>query len=452
LAIGGVLLLTPWFSDITGRTLGYGLFSQPIFWTVLIIVIGLGAVLAGFYPAIILSSYRPAEVLKGNFRNSGQGAWLRKTMVIVQFSASLTLIVGTLTVYSQISYMRKEDLGVDVEQTLVVNSPLINDSTQVMKYQAFKNAILENSEVATVTAASAVPGNQPDWNAGGIRRLSQRPDESNQYRVIEMDNSYIPSFGLKIVAGRNFSDALPGERKNVMLNEAGARLMGFSKPEDAIDDRIIFWGDTLKIVGVVKNYHQESLKKAFEPLIFRYFEAPNGYYSIRFNTGDVNSSISRFEATWKKVFPGNPFHYFFLDSHYEQQYQADKQFGEVFGLFSTLAIFIACLGLLGLSSLSALQRSKEVGIRKVLGASVPGILVLMSKEFLSLVAVAFVVSVPLAAWIMNAWLQDFAYRIPLSWWLFVLPGVMVTVIALLTISVQTMKAAMANPVKSLRSE
>ncbi len=452
IAVVGVLLLTPWFSDLTGRQLGYGLFSQPVFWGALVTVISAGALISGLYPAFILSSFRPAEVLKGKFKNSGKGTWLRKSMVIVQFVASITLIAGTFAVYSQLKFMRSQALGFNVEQTVVINSPLINDSTQVQKYQTFKNLISENAEVTSVTAASAVPGSQPDWNAGGIRRLSQSPDEANQYRVIEMDDAYIDAFGLSVIAGRSFSNAMPNERKSVILNASGARLMGFAKPEDAIDDMINFWGDTLKIVGVVKDYHQESLKKAFEPLIFRYFEAPNGYYSIKFNTTNAKSSISKFESEWKSVFPGNPFHYFFLDSHYDQQYRADRQFGNVFGIFSCLAIFIACLGLFGLSSLTALQRSKEIGIRKVLGASVPGLLGLISKEFINLVVVAIVLSVPLGAWMINSWLQAFAYRIPLSWWLFALPGLCVTVIALLTISLQTVKAAMANPVKSLRSE
>jgi putative ABC transport system permease protein len=228
--------------------------------------------------------------------------------------------------------------------------------------------------------------------------------------------------------------------------------MGFTNPELAINDQIFFWGDTFKIVGVVKNYHQESLKKAYEPLIFRYDRAPGGYYSVKFNANNVHESIARFEEEWKAMFPGNPFIHFFLDDHYNQQYQADQQFGKVFGIFSTLAIFIACLGLFGLSSLTAIQRTKEIGVRKVLGASVTSILGLVSKDYIILMVCSIVLAVPVAWWIMTGWLESFANRINLSWWIFVIPSLVVIVIALLTIGIHTLKAARTNPVKSLRYE
>ncbi|MBK5278326.1 MAG: ABC transporter permease [Bacteroidia bacterium] len=445
-------MLTPWFSGITGRELGYQLFQQPVFWLVLIGLIVSGALLSGLYPAFVLSSFRPVEVLKGKFKNSDHGVWLRKGMVVTQFIASITLMVGTFTVYQQINFMRKQNLGINIEQTVVMQSPSVTDSTYKQKYKVFKQKISNHADVISVTASSSVPGSQPDWNAGGIRRLSQGEDQQNQYRIIMTDGAFIKGFGLEMVTGREFSDEAVNENKNVLLNETASRLMGFAKPEDAINDQIYFWGDTFKIVGVMKDYHQESLKKSFDALIFRYDEAPDGFYSVKFNTGQVKESMALFEAAWKEVFPGNPFHYFFLDDHYNQQYQADRQFGNIFGIFSGLAIFIACLGLFGLSSLTALQRTKEIGIRKVLGASLFGLLRLISKDYVVLVGTAIILSIPLAAWIMNFWLQDFASRISLSWWIFALPGFAVVVIALLTVSVHTLKVALTNPVKSLRYE
>jgi putative ABC transport system permease protein len=451
-AVAFAFLLTNWFSGLTGRVLGYALFQQPFFWIVLAALILLGAVLSGLYPAFVLSSFRPVEVLKGKFGNSDKGVWLRKGMVVMQFVASITLMVGTFTVYQQISFMRNQELGVNIDQTVVINSPMVTDTTYKHKFQAFKQRLSQYPEVVSVSASTSVPGTQPDWNAGGIRRLSQREDEQNQYRIIMMDGEFIKSFGLQLAVGRAFSDGLANENKKVLLNESAARLMGFAKPEDAINDQIFFWGDTFKIVGVVKNYHQESLKKAFDALIFRYDDAPGGYYSVKFNTQKVKESMAQFQLAWKEIFPGNPFHYFFLDEHYNKQYQADQQFGNIFGIFSGLAIFIACLGLFGLSSLTALQRTKEIGIRKVLGASLFSILRLISKDFLLLIAVAIVLSIPLSVWIMNSWLQDFAMRIPLAWWLFAIPGITVVIIALLTVSIHTLKAAMGDPVKSLRYE
>jgi putative ABC transport system permease protein len=228
--------------------------------------------------------------------------------------------------------------------------------------------------------------------------------------------------------------------------------MGFDKIDDAIDDYINFWGDTFRIVGVLKNYRQESLKKDFEPLIFRYNKAPGGYYSIKFNTANVKESLTRFENDWKEFFPGNPFNYFFLDDHYNKQYKADQQFGKVFGLFSGLAILIACLGLYGLSSLTAIQRTKEIGVRKVLGASVRSILALVGKDYVWLMGVAILLASPLTWWIMNNWLQEFANRISLAWWIFALPSLLVILVALITVSIHTLQAARTNPATALRYE
>lgn len=447
-----VLLLTPSFSSIAGREIGFLLFEQNMFWVWMGVLIVGGALVSGIYPAFVLSGYKPVDVLKGRFKNSGQGVVFRKGMVITQFIASITLIVGTFTVYRQIRFMQEQDLGINLEQTLVLRSPNIVDSTYQQKFQVFKEQIKQYPEVVAVSASSSVPGSQPGWNAGGIRRLSQREDESKQYRVIMMDHDFIESYGLKVIAGRSFSGEVVNEDKNVLLNESSCRQMGFAKIEDALNDQINFWGDTFTIVGVLKNYHQESLKKAYEPLIFRYSSAPGGYYSIKFKTSDVKESMIKFEAEWKSVFSGNPFISFFLDEHYNQQYQADQQFGKVFGIFSALAIFIACLGLFGLSSLTAIQRTKEIGVRKVLGASISSILTLVSRDYVVLMLMAITVAVPLAWWVMNAWLEDFAYRIPLSWWIFAGPSLLVIFIALLTVSIHTLKAARTNPSKSLRYE
>jgi putative ABC transport system permease protein len=452
IAITLVVLLTPWFSQLTGRELDYLLFKQSMFWVWMGVLILGGAFFSGLYPAFVLSGYKPVEVLKGRFKNTGQGVLFRKGMVIAQFVASITLIVGTFTVYRQMQFMREQELGVNLEQTLILNSPNVVDSTYQQKFQVFKEEIKQYPEVVAVSASTSVPGRQPEWNAGGIRRLSQRDEDSKQYRVIMMDHDFIGSYGLEVLTGRGFSGETQKEDQNILLNEAGCRQMGFAKIEDAINDQVFFWGDTFKIVGVLKNYHQESLKKAYEPLIFRYNSAPGGYYSIKFNTANVKESMIKFEEHWKSLFPGNPFISFFLDDHYNQQYQSDHQFGKVFGIFSGLAICIACLGLFGLSSLTAIQRTKEIGVRKVLGASVSSILTLVSKDYILLMLVAIAVATPLAIWVMTAWLQDFAYRIELSWWIFAIPSLLVIFVALLTVSIHTLKAARTNPTKSLRYE
>jgi putative ABC transport system permease protein len=237
-----------------------------------------------------------------------------------------------------------------------------------------------------------------------------------------------------------------------MMNESAAKLMGFKDMQQPVNDQIYFWGDTFRIIGVLKDYHQESLKKSIEPLIFRYYNAPGGYYSIKMNAANAPKTIADIEGVWKEFYPGSPFTYFFLDDHYNEQYKADQQFGKAFGLFSALAIFVACLGLFGLSSLLAVQRTKEIGVRKVLGASVGSILTLVSKDLLVLVAIAVVVATPIAFYVMNGWLNEFANRIELTLFTFVLPCVCVLLVAAITIGVHTLKAARTNPVKSLRYE
>lgn len=448
------LLLSPWFAGLSGRVLGYELFTSVTFWLIVGGLILTGAALSGLYPAFVLSGYRPVEVLKGRFKNTGQGVYFRRSMVIIQFVASITLVVGTFTVYQQLDFMRSQELGVNIDQTVVLRSPNNIDSTYRNKFVTFKERVLGHSEVASVCASTSIPGESPDFNAGGIRRISQRPEDANQYRIIEMDHDFIPAFGLEVLAGRGFSADVPvlKEAENVVFNEAAVYRMGFAKPEDAINESIYFWGDTFRIVGVVKNYRQESSKKVFDQLIFRYHSSPEGYYSIKFNTGNVRESMLKFEADWKELFPGNPFNFFFLDESYNNQYKADQQFGQVFTVFAGLAIFIACLGLFGLSSLTAIQRTKEIGVRKVLGATVGGILLLVSKDYMLLIGTAILVATPISWWIMNDWLQSFASRIPLSVMIFAIPSLMVVVVAIVTVGWHTARAAMTNPVKSLRYE
>jgi putative ABC transport system permease protein len=447
-----LLILTPVFNRLSGRVIHYFLFYQPGFWLGLILLVILGTLLSGLYPAFVLSSHQPIGIFSGKLKHSVQGILMRKGLVTLQFIVSIGLIAGTFIIYRQVHFLQNQSLGVNILQTLVLKSPGIADSTYQEKYRVYKNRLQNYAEVTSVSASTEIPGAQPLWNAGGIRRLSQAEDESNQYRVIMMDEDFIPSYGLKVIAGRAFSGEMSHEERNVMMNEAACRLMGFALPEDAINDEIYFWGDTFRIVGVVKNYAQESFKKAFDPMIFRYGQAPGGYYSVKFSTSDVRSSMTRFENDWKEIFPGNPFNYFFLDEHYDAQYKADKQFGKIFGIFSFLAILIACLGLIGLSSLSASQRTKEIGIRKVLGAGELQIIRLLSQEYLILLSVAVLLAIPVTFWAMNRWLQNFATRIDLSWWMFAIAILVVMMIAFLAISYNTLRAAATNPAKTLRYE
>jgi putative ABC transport system permease protein len=445
-------LLLPAFSELAGRRLEITLLQSTSFWKGAIAIFVLGVLLAGLYPAFVMSGFKPVLVLKGRLQASSRGSYLRKGLVIFQFLASITLIVGTFTVYRQLSYMRNSDLGVNIERTLVLNGPNISDSTYDSHFQAFQNDLLAYPEILKVSASTSVPGRKPNWNAGGIRRIGDSEEKGNQYRVLGIDYDFVGTFQLNMIAGRNFSRDRKTDRAGVIFNESAVKLMGFKSMEEALEEKIYFWGDTFKIVGVLKDYRQESLKKDFEPLIFRLIPDATSFYSLKVKSEDMQQTIALAEEKFKTYFPGNPFQFFFLDQYYNQQYQADQQFGKVFGVFAALAIFIACLGLFGLSSYTVVQRTKEIGVRKVLGASVPQVIALLFKDFAILVAVAIVLAVPVSWWVMNNWLSEFANRISLSWWIFTVPSLMVIAIAWITISMHTYRAASANPVESLRYE
>jgi putative ABC transport system permease protein len=453
LAILIVLIAIPGFNALSGQQLSFSLFSQPDFWIGLVALFLIGVFFSGLYPAFVLSGFKPIEVLKGKLGTTKQGSLLRKSLVVFQFTASLFLLIGTVTVYQQIQFMRNQSLGLNIDQTLVIPPPIVGiDSTFLQKITAFKQELQQQSTIKNITVSTSIPGEPVGWNAGGIKLVGQDEAKSKQYRVIGVDYDYINTYGLKLIAGRAFSKDFGSDKYSVIFNKKGVEQLGFTKPEDAIGKKIDFWGDQYTIEGVTENFHQQSLREAYEPLILRLIPDVNGSISIKTSAANANQTINAVKVQWSKFFPGNTFEYFFLDDHFDQQYKADQRFGQVFTLFTSLAILVACLGLFGLASFTTLQRTKEIGIRKVLGASVTNILKLLFSEFAQLLFIAFVIAVPVAWFTTSNWLQSYAFRIDLHWTYFVLPFITIIAIALITVSFQSMKAAFANPVKSLRTE
>jgi putative ABC transport system permease protein len=451
IAVLVVYLTLPAFGDLSGRALVLDFTSQSF----LLMPIGLfviGSLLSGAYPAFVLSGFAPVAILSGKLSTSTKGSLLRKGLVTFQFIASLVLIIGTYVVYSQLDFMRSQDIGVDIEQTLVVKGPGAIDSTYSNQLNVFKQQLAQQSDILSVSASTAVPGSQPGWNAGGIRLLSKGEDEANQYRVIGMDAEFMQSYDLDLMDGRIFDEKFSTEENNVIFNQSAMRLIGFKDAKDLLNQEIYFWGDTFNIVGVVKDYHQESLKKSFEPLIFRYIPNSTNYYSVKVQSSDMSYTIAKIEEEYNAAFVGNPFDFFFLDDHFNQQYKAEMQFGKVFGVFASLAILIACLGLFGLTSYMTVLRTKEIGVRKVLGASLISVMTLLSKDFAKLMLVAILIATPIAWYVMNNWLDGFAYQINLAWWVFVLPSVVLISLLMVTVSLQTVKAGMSNPVDALKHE
>jgi putative ABC transport system permease protein len=454
LAIALSYTLVPLFNRLTGDGQPIGFHLGGRWLTNFMALFTVGALLSGLYPAFILSGYRPVVVLRGLFKNSAKGVWLRKALIVGQFTASILLIGGTVIVYQQVSYMRNQQLGMNIRQTLVLDGARsVNDSVYRTAYQSFRNDLLQVQGVSSVTASSNVMGQEILFGDGlALEGTKGAPMPSYMTDYMLVDYDFMPAFGLRLLAGRNFSPDFRRDARAAILNEQAVKTLGFTSPEKALHQYVTAIDDSVEIIGVVADYHQQGLQKTINPMAFRLKPWIRNYYSLKVETAGIHQSVDAVKAVWTRHFPGDAFNYFFLDDYFNQQYKADKQFGKLFSLFAFLAILIACFGLLGLSAYNVVQRTKEIGIRKVLGASVRQVLYILSRDFVMLVLVAIVVATPLTWWVMNRWLQDFAYRIAIHWWVFAIAGVTAALIAVLTVVFQAWQTAVANPVKSLRSE
>ncbi len=462
-----ISIFTPLFGHFIGKDISTAFFSSgagasTLFWLIISIAFVTGALLVGAYPAFVLSAFKPVKVLKGFAVKSNTGISLRRILVAFQFIFSIVLIAATIIVFNQLNFMRNGNLGYKKEQILVVKSPAIFDSGITGRYNFFKSELLSAPFVVNATATSDIPGNMIRYR-NGVRRAGQDKQSNFSTYLVEVDEHFVKTYNIEMVAGKNFgfsdSSGIGPDNHNtkVLVNEEIVKAMGYKSPEEAINKEIVFTLNTedirCRILGVMKNYHQRSLKEKYDPILY-YIPSWVGwkYVSVNLNVVNLNKSIAHIESMYNKAFPGNPFEYFFLDEFFNQQYQSDQRLGNVFGLFALLAILVACLGLLGLSSFVIKLRAKEIGIRKVLGASVPGILLLISKDFVKLVCIASVIAVPITWWAAHEWLNNYAFHINLNWFILLIPPVVLLVIALTTICLQSLKAALTNPVKSLRTE
>jgi putative ABC transport system permease protein len=439
-------LLLPMFNKLAGKTISDGIFENLRFLLILFAAsIGIG-VLAGIYPSLVLSSFKPIVVLKGKFSSGNRGIFLRKALVVSQFTISIGLIVATIIVYNQMIYMRNQDLGFNKDQVVVMDT--YGDPAK----DALKQALATIPTVKSVATSSSVPGGGNPGAYSEIENVKGDLQVAN-LDLYFVDFDYLSQFKIKMAAGRGFSKEFATDTTQAMvLNEAAARMFGYSSPQQAIGRRFKQWGREGRIIGVMKDFHFHSLQQPIKPLSMRIEPGGCNLVSAKVAATNLPSTMSAIENKWKTLIPNRPFSYFFLDEFFDKQYRGEETFGKLFLNFAILAIFISCLGLLGLASYSTIQRTKEIGVRKVLGASVSNIVSLLSKEFLKLVAISSLIALPIAWFTMHKWLQDFAYRSVISWWVFLLAATLATVIALVTISFQAIRAAVANPVKSLRTE
>ena len=452
----------PIFREVTGIPLALtSIMPDSTFWGVFLGLFLTGTLLSGMYPAFVLAAYKPVDVLKGKFSHSARGLWLRKGLVVGQFAATILVMAVAFTIHRQITFMRQQDLGMNLNQVLVVRAPqgLGADSLGRTRVASFKTELLRNPEIRMVSNAESLPGlSITDLNSTSILPYGASDKQNGYtYYFFAIDSDFIPALDLEIIAGRNFR-AGEKNQNEIIVNEETIRLLGYKTPAEAIGKRTTFQpdpdpdSDYSTIVGVVKNYHHHSLKNAYVPLVFRYYPYTSYYMALQLNSHDMANTLTKVANTWQTVLPGKPYSYFFLDQKFDQQYRADIKLNIIFTFFSGLAILLACLGLFGLAFFTIVQRTKEIGIRKVLGAPVSSILLLLSKDYLKLLLVANALAIPLAWWAIETWLKNYAFRIPITPWTFSIPAVIVLLVALITISTQTVKIALANPVNTLRNE
>ncbi|WP_428654446.1 ABC transporter permease [Runella sp.] len=455
LAFGFALLLTfillPYFNDISAKTFSVSSLFQPQLLAFLLILPFVVGILAGYYPAFFLSSFRPIEVLKGKLNAGFKRSNLRNLLVTFQFVTSLVLVIGTIIVYQQLNYIQTKKLGFDKDQVLIINGT----GALTTNKDAFKNEIAQMAGVKSAAYAGFLPlaGSARSDNTFSKEAVMDMKNGFNM-QVWNIDYDYIPTLGMEIIKGRNLSKSFGSDSSAVIINETTAKVLGYDDPigkkvyasQGPGSPNIVY-----EVVGVVKNFHYESLRQTVGPLCMR---LGNNSWTTAFkiNTKDVPALVSKIEAKWKTMAPEMPFSYKFLDQSFDQMYRAEQRVGKVALTFAILTILIACLGLFGLVTYMAEQRTKEIGIRKVLGASVPNIVSLLSSEFLILVVISVVIASPIAYYAMSQWLTEFAYRIEISWWMFLIAGILAVAVSLLTVSYQAIRAALMNPVNSLKAE
>ena len=441
----------PLIGKLSGKALSYAGFFTPRMYVVMAAFAVVVGIVAGIYPAWFLSGFRAIAVLKGKFNPSAEGISFRKALVVFQFTLSVALIAGTIIVYTQLKYVNRHELGFQKDQMVIVDFE--GDDKVEQNIETIKKAIADQPGVVAVAASRAVPGEFLP-NAG---TQIEAPDGKMEFQIpfiYEIDFDFIPTYHIPLVAGRTYSRSYTTDSaQSMVINEAAARLYGYARPADAVGKKFDQWGRKGTIIGVVKDFNFRSLHQAVEPLTLRYGYPVNlNRITVAIKGDNIPVTLSHMKKVWDQLAPQRPLLYHFLDASFSAQYETDLDFGQLFTFFSCLAIFIACLGLFGLSTFMAQQRVKEIGIRKVLGSSVSGIIMLLSKDFIKLVLIAIVIAIPVCWWAMNTWLQGFAYRITIGPLIFIEAGTIALGVALITMAWQSFKAAMSNPVRSLRNE
>jgi putative ABC transport system permease protein len=460
ISIALAILFLPWLNNFTGKNISTTLFGNPVVLLLFIALTLLVGILAGFYPALVLSNFKPVKVLKGTMSanaDAGKIPWLRHSLVVVQFTFSVLLIISAIVVFKQVNYLHNKDLGFNKDQIMFF--PMRGDN-MFKNQQAFKNELTQIPGVSSVSIGYGFPGDAVAGDEILVPKNGKQEKESATQLMVDYD--YIKTMGLQLVAGRDFSEEMGTDKDHAwIINETAVKQLGFGTPQKALGQKL-FWHvwnnvnpDSIKegqVIGVVKDFNYKSLYDKVETTVLQIFPDAAWKVAVKMKTADIGLTIDQVKKIWNQFTPDYPIEYKFLDENFEQMYKAEDKLRSLLSIFTAMAIFVGCLGLFGLAAYTAEQRRKEVGIRKVLGATTKGVVLLLSKDFVKLVVISLLIASPFAWFFMNKWLQDFAYRMNISVWIFIVAGALTILIALLTVGFQAIKAAMANPVKSLRSE
>ncbi len=441
-------------SDVTR----YSVLSDGLLLMAMLFLFLFGCMATGFYPAIVLSSYQPVAILKGKFSGSKKGQGLRRSLVFFQYALATVLITGVIVFYKQYMFMQRQDLGMDIERSVVFRLPVVKntgaaDSTFHARIKTLKQRLLSYHQVKAVAVSESVPGHgiYELSSTRGLRRVGE-PSNQNNYYFYRVDEDFFPLMNIRFAAGGNFQQGVANNDQRI-INESARILLGFPDNASAIGEKIRWWGRDVEVIGVVKDHHHHSLDKTIDPILYWYSPGRNAsWVTAKIKTSDFDETIRYIEQLYGEVMPDEHFDHHFLSDTYSGQYKSDKVMTRSFAAFSVLAIFIACLGLFGLSWFVISQRTKEIGIRKVLGASVISLCRLLTFRFLTLVGFAGLVVIPVTYYITHAWLERYAFKTELDWWIYLVPVIIMVLIAVITIASQTIRAASANPAESLKYE
>lgn len=449
ITLGCLYFALPWFNKISGQQLSPDILMK---WQVLVplllspFIIG---IIAGIYPALFMSAMEPVKTLKGTFKAQGKSISFRKVLVVAQFAISIILIITTAIVYQQLHYVQQKSLGFNKEHMVVI--PYNNALTE--KFESFRSDLLSNADFKAATRTSRIPtGRLLDYTVAATLSGDSTIPSVTAIKYVSVDYNFVPTYGISMAAGRNFSKDYGTDTSNYILNETAVKALGWNTI-NAVGKNFKYGTVSGHVIGVMKDFHFESMHQLIAPMVLVMY--PPTYFnnlSVKFSGSNTAKSLAYLESTWKKFIPDIPFEYHFLDENFDRLYESEQRQGTLFTTFACIAIFIASLGLLGLSAFTISQRIKEIGVRKVLGADTGGIVVLLSKEFLILVAIAALIAFPVAWYSMHNWLKDFAYRVNIQWWVFLVAAVVALFVVLITVSFQAIKAAVANPVKSLKAD